>query len=55
MSSTKKPERLKDDSVFSKNHNHSIKYRKRIEEAKEKEQEVKEYLKDKDGTPPRMW
>ena len=43
MSSTKKPEKLKDDSVFSKNNNHRIKYRKRVQEDKEKLQEVKEY------------
>ena len=43
MSSTKKPEKLKDDSVFSKNNNHRIKYRKRVQEDKEKLKEVKEY------------
>lgn len=44
MSSTKKPEKLKDDSVFSKNNNHRIKYRKRVQEDKEKEQEVREFV-----------
>lgn len=43
MSSTKKPEKYKDESVFSKNNNHRIKYRKRVQEDKEKQQEVKEY------------
>ncbi len=43
MFSTKKPEKLKDDSVFSKNNNHRIKYRKRVQEDKEKLKEVKEY------------
>jgi len=32
------------DDWLSKNHNHAIKYRKRIQEDTEKEQELKEYL-----------
>ncbi len=32
------------DEWLTKNHNHAIKYRKRIQEDTEKEQELKEYL-----------
>lgn len=54
----KKPEKQRkesDDSVFSKNHSHAIKYRKRVQEDKEKQEEVEEFLKGKeDGTSPGM-
>lgn len=38
------------DDFLSKNHNHAIKFRKRVQEDFEKEQELKEYLKDAETT-----
>jgi hypothetical protein len=39
----KTPKTEKDDWL-SKNHNHEVKYRKRLQEDSEKEQELKEFL-----------
>lgn len=39
---------IDDDSVFSKNHHRNIKYRKRLQDDKEREQELKEFIKRKE-------
>lgn len=46
---TKRYKSLKQDKddFLSKNHNHAIKFRKRVQEDFEKQQELKEYLKEK--------
>lgn len=37
------------EEFLSKNHNHAIKYRKRVQEEQEAEQELKQFLKDTDA------
>ena len=46
-SNKKKPEKKwKDESGLSRNHSHTVKYRKRILEEQEAEQEIKEFIPD---------
>lgn len=44
-----------DDSVFSKNHSKSVKYRERKAEEKEAEKEINDYLKDNPGKSDRVY
>lgn len=46
---TKKTER---DEFLSKNQGHAIKYRKRLQEDAETEQELKEFIKEDDASKP---
>jgi hypothetical protein len=48
---TKKREKNDD---LSKNHSQRIAYRKRVQDDKERDEELKEYLKDTDGANPRV-
>lgn len=53
MTKTKKDkpdEKLRDESVFSKNHSKSVRYRIRRQEEKEADYEIKEYEEDYNGS-----
>lgn len=50
---TKRSKKLSDD--LSKNHEQRIRYRKRLQEDKEREEELKDFIKDNNGTTPRLW
>lgn len=43
MTKKQKTKKTEMEDTFSKNHNHAIKYRKRIQEEQETEKELKDY------------
>ena len=57
MTNTKKnvPSRKNEDSAgLSRNHSKDVKYRKRVQEEKEAEEEIKDYVED-DTANPRVY
>ena len=48
--SARKKKTFEDEQVFSKNHGRNVKFRRRIQEDKEHEQELKHFIKDKDAS-----
>ena len=49
MTKREKTKKTEKDDFLTKNHNHAIKYRKRVQEEMEIEQELKQFIKEQDN------
>ena len=50
-----KVSKKKENEALSLNHGKDLKFRKRMQDDKERDEELKEFLKEDDNKSPRVW